>query len=187
VWSDNTLALKNYDSTQQLVDTSGIFDYYSFFTADLTSQLQGEIIFSGFTAFPGNVIEITVGADGADGTARLGEATYGRIAELGQTVEGSELGLTSFSTKEQDQFGNWTVVTRAKSDPINFQFVMRATDAARVKRVLNGLRDTPAVYFADETLVAAYGAITYGFFQDYTIPLRNAGTSIVDLEIEGLT
>jgi hypothetical protein len=173
-----------YDATRDLVDDSDIVDWFSFFTADL-DQFKTLAMFADFTALPGYRIDITIG-DGT-GTAAVGEISLGKIVSLGETHEGTSIGLTSFSTKEQDSFGNWSIVSRAKSDPVNFTFSMKANDAARVKRVLDSLRDTAAVYFAHEDLVADYAAISFGLFQDYEIPLRKGGVSTVSLEIEGLT
>lgn len=183
VEDDGSPATETYDKTMNLVDDSDIVDWFTFFTTDL-DQFQTEALFTGVPGYAGHRITITIG-DGT-GTAEVGEIAFGRVAALGDTLEGTEIGLRSFSTKEQDSFGNWNIVSRAKSDPVDFTFAMSAADAGRVKRVLTSLRDTPAVYFADESLTK-YGAITYGLFQDYTIPLVNRGFSIVNLEIEGLT
>lgn len=172
-----------YDSTQQLVDDSDIIDWYTAFTTELDG-FDREALFGNLPALPNYQINITIG-DGA-GDVKVGEIALGNMVQLGITLEGTSLGLTSFSTKEQDDFGNWTIVNRAKSDPVDFIFAMNAGDAGRVRRVLSSLRDTPAVYFAHEELTS-YGAVVYGFFQDYDIPLRHHGVSIVNLEIEGLT
>lgn len=173
-----------FSETYSLVDDSEIIDFYSAYTTVLEGT-SGEFLVYGFTALAGYEIDITVGDD--TGNPSLGEIAVGRLVSLGDTLEGTEIGLRSFSTKEQDSFGNWNIVSRAKSDPINFQFAMNAGDAGRVKRKLNQHRDTPLVYLADESLVQDYGVMTYGFFREYSIPLVRNGVSIVDLEIEGLT
>lgn len=181
---DSSPAVETYDQTINLVDDSDIVDWFTFFTTDLTDEQQTEALFANVPGYVGHAVKITIG-DGA-GTPGVGEIALGKITTLGETLEGTSIGLTSFSTKEQDAFGNFNIVSRAKSDPVDFQFAMPASDAGRVKRFLNSLRDIPAVYFADESLTS-YGAVTYGLFQDYEIPLRAAGVSIVTLEIEGLT
>lgn len=180
----DTGEVETYDKTVSLVDDSEITDWFSFFTTDIDSFVT-EALFVDFAAYPGYRIDITIG-DGT-GTAQVGQIAIGKTATLGTALEGTTIGLTSFSTKEVDDFGSWTIVPRAKSDPVNFDFAMPASGAGRVKRILNSLRDTPAVYFAGENLISTHGAMTYGLFQDYEIPLRKVGVSIVQLEIEGLT
>ncbi|WP_353474781.1 hypothetical protein PVT71_14525 [Salipiger sp. H15] len=177
-------AVETYDKTVELVDDSDIVDWFSFFTTALDNYVQ-EALFVDLAAYPEYTIDITIG-DGT-GTAKVGQIVIGKVLKLGDALEGTTIGLTSYSTKEVDDFGSWTIVPRAKSDPVNFDFAMPASGAGRVKRILNSLRDTPAVYFAGESLVSTHGAMTYGFFQDYEIPLKKAGVSIVQLEIEGLT
>lgn len=172
-----------YNRLISLVDDSDIVDWYTFFTTEL-DQFETSALFADLPALPGYRIAITVG-DGT-GTPKVGEIAFGNIVPLGETLEGTTLGLRSFSTKEQDDFGNWNIVSRAKSDPIDFVFAMASADAGRVRRVLSSVRDTPAVYFADASLTS-YGALVYGLFQDYEIPLQYAGKSVVTLEIEGLT
>ena len=175
---------ETFDVTRSLVDATEIVDWFSFFTTDIDGFVT-EALFTGLAAYPGYTIDITIGS-GA-GIARAGQIVLGKVVQLGDTLEGTTIGLTSFSTKQVDEFGSCTIVPRAKSDPVNFDFAMPASGAGRVKRVLNSLRDTPAVYYADESLIADLGAMTYGLFKDYEIPLRKAGVSIVQLEIEGLT
>lgn len=174
---------ETYDQTQALVDDSAIVDWFTFFTEDLSNQQIAEALFTGIPGYPTSEITITVG-DGS-GTPSVGEIALGKVIVLGTTLEGTSIGLTSFSTKEQDDFGNFTIVPRAKSDPIDFEFSVPASSTGRIKKTLDRLRDTPAVYFADEDLLDL-GAITYGLFQEYDIPLRGAGVSIVTLEVEGL-
>jgi len=175
-----------YDETKTMVDASGITDWFTFFTEDLTDKYVTSAIFTGFTVFPTDTLRVEIGETGSGDTVGVGEISLGKVIKLGETLEGTEIGLTSFSTKEQDSFGNWTIVSRAKSDPVDFTFAMAAPTAGFVKRTLDNLRDVPAVYFADESLTT-YGALTFGLFQDYSIPLQHQGKSVVNLEIEGLT
>lgn len=174
---------ETFDQTQALVDDSAIVDWFTFFTEDLSDQQIAEALFTGLPGYPTSEITITVG-DGT-GTPSVGEIALGKVLQLGNTLQGTTIGLTSFSTKEQDAFGNFTIVPRAKSDPIDFEFSVPASNTGRVKKTLDRLRDTPAVYFADESLLYL-GAITYGFFQEYDIPLQGTGLSVVTLEVEGL-
>jgi len=184
VTDDASPANTVYDETFSLVDDSAIIDWLTLFTVDLSGELTDTLLVTDFLAFPTYEITITIG-DGI-GTARVGEVVFGAVTKLGETLVGTTIGLTSFSPKERDDFGNFKIVPRGKSDPVDFQFAMPFRDAGRVKRYLDRIRDTPAFYFADDNLTSL-GAQTYGFFREYEIPLASAGVSIVTLEIEGLT
>lgn len=175
-------ATEVYDETKGLVDTTEIVSWFTYFTWD--PVFDSEAIFPDVPGYSGNDIEITV--DAGTGTALVGQIVPGRLYFLGETLEGTEIGIEDFSIKERDDFGNAEIVERAFVDNVSFRFAMTAGDARRVKRVLSNLRATPAVYFAGAD-IPQYGATTYGFFQDFRIPLNHGGVSVVELEIEGLT
>ena len=120
------------------------------------------------------------------GTPECGEIAIGRVVTLGDTLEGTEIGMDSFSRKEQDEYGDWVIVPRSKSDPTDFLFAITPSNAGRVRSRLAARRDLATVYFADESLIS-YGAIAYGYFEKFRIPLSYQGKSIVRLEIQALT
>lgn len=173
-----------FDETQNTVDTSDLVNWFAMFTTEL-NRFQDKALFTNIPGFPENTVEIIIGT--ASGTAFIGEVIPGRLVSLGETVEGSSIGLQSFSLIKRDEFGNFSVTKRAKSQPMDFQFAMEATDGPRVRRELGNLLDSLAVYFADETLVKSHGAMTYGLLQNVETPLQKAGKTIIDLEIEGAT
>ena len=183
VLDDADPGVEVFSETRVLVDDDDITDWWTFFTNDL-DVFYTESLIDGFAAYPGYRLRIVIG-DGT-GTPACGQIAFGKAVNLGRTRPGSTIGLTSFSTKEQDDWGNWVIVPRAKSDPMDVEFSIPAAHARRTKRLLEGLRDVPAVYYADAELVETHGAITYGFFQDFEIPLQKVGLSIVQLELEGL-
>lgn len=175
--------LKIYDETVGLVDAGEIVDWYTFFTFD-TIEYDTEALFVNLPVYVGYRIDITIG-DGT-GTAKVGQIVLGKVATLGQTIDGTSIGIEDYSTKSRDDFGNAILVERAFADEVRFQFAMASSDARRVKRTLARLRAVPAVYFADEEMVR-YGATVFGFFKDFDIPLSSGGVSFANLEIEGLT
>jgi hypothetical protein len=183
VLDDASPQVEVFSRTRELVDDDDIVDWWTFFTNDLDVFFTDSLI-EGLAAYPGYTLRIVIG-DGT-GTPSCGQIAFGKAVNLGRTRPGSSIGLTSFSTKEQDDWGNWVIVPRAKSDPMDVEFSIPADHARRTKRLLEALRDVPAVYYADADLVETHGAITYGFFQDFEIPLHKVGISIVQLELEGL-
>lgn len=188
VYDDQSPSVKVYDKTITLVDTADIIDWFTYFTTDLSDQIVDKALFSDLLAFAGYEILINVGDAGA---SAVGEIVVGNKRKIGETVEGSTLRLQSFSTKEQDAFGNWNIVSRAKSDPIEFLVSIGAGEQMRRARTrLTALRDTSAVYYADmttDTDVIDYGAMTYGFVKDHEIALVKNGQSIMRVEIEAQT
>lgn len=169
-----------YDVTHQVIDTSSVTDWYSFFT--YAPVFESELILTDLPGFAGAQLQVTFSSGG--GQTSIGEIVAGRVQVLGTTLEGSSIGITDYSLKDRDEWGNPLIVERAFADTTTFTFAMPPTDGRRVKRLLASLRATPAVYFADAD-TAEFGTTIYGFFNDFDIPLTH-GMSFANLEIEGL-
>lgn len=171
-----------YDQTIYLTDTTTIVNWLSFYL--WPAEYDSEAIFEGVPAYAGYTIDITITAVGA--TAEVGEIVLGRMHDLGTTAPGTSIGIIDYSRKERDTFGNAIVIERAFASTVNFQFHFPIDDTRRIKRVLEQLRATPAVYYAAAD-TARFGTNIYGFHQDVQIPLASAGRNFASLEIEGLT
>ena len=171
-----------YDETVGLTDTSSIVDWFEFYT--WPAEYDTEIVFQGVPAYAGYTIDITVSAVGA--TAEVGEIVLGKMHRLGTTVEGTAIGTIDYSRKERDTFGNAIIIERAFSDTVDFNFAIPVGDTKRVKRILDDVRATPAVYYAGP-VSDNYGTTIYGYHTGINIPLASAGVSFATLEIEGLT
>lgn len=171
-----------YDETVYMANRWAIIDWFTYFTEDL-STYETEYIFADIPGYVDNLIEITIG-DGT-GNPSVGQIVVGRIETLGFTQDGTSIGIRDFSVKDRDVFGNAVITERAFADEVNFAFALYTSDARRVKSILTSLRATPTVYFADETIMN-YGMTVYGFFQDFSIPIKAGNISYASLDIEGL-
>lgn len=170
-----------FEQTAEIVDTSAIVDWFTFFTWE--PSFQTEALFIGLPAYASHTIEIVI--DNGDATAAVGQIVFGRVGNLGTTMAGTEIGIRDFSTKERDAFGNAELLQRAFAQRVTFKFHMPTSDERRVQRIVAGLRAVPAVYFASTTTLDR-GTLIYGFYPDFSIPLASAGVSYATLEIEGL-
>lgn len=184
VYDDSSPAVEVFDETRSLVDDTDVVDWYSFFTWEADAAYDTEAIFDGIPVYVGYQIDITVG-DGT-GTAAVGQIVIGKVSGLGTTLDGTSISIQDFSTKSRDTFGNAVLVERAFVDETTFTFSLPTGDARRVKRILSGLRATPALYYADADK-PEFGATVFGFYQDFDIPLSAGGVSFATLTIEGLT
>lgn len=168
-----------YDETKDLVDTSVVTDWFTFFFAGV--EYDTEAIFTDLGAYVGCQIDITITGT----TAEVGEIVVGEVFQLGTATSGTSVGVIDYSSVETDDFGNRTIVERAWADEATFQFYLPSSDARRVKRVLSRLRATAAVYFVSASRLDL-GATVYGLRQDFDIPLDAGGHSFASLTVEGL-
>ncbi|MCG7574845.1 hypothetical protein MHM39_14835 [Phaeobacter sp. CNT1-3] len=176
----NQLGVETCNITRQLIDTTDVYDWHTYFTWD--GEYDTEELFFDLPGYAGSQITVTVFGTA---TVALGQIVMGKHQQLGTTLDGTEIGIEDFSIKERDPFGNAVLIERAFAETVQFQFWMPTNNAARVRRALSRLRAAPAFYFAGQDL-AHLGTSVFGFYQDMAIPLSSDGNSFATLEIEGL-
>lgn len=181
IYDDDSPVNEIYDTTIDLVDSTEVNGWFSFFFGGVS--YDSEAMFIGIPGYTGYQIDITISATA--GNAVVGQIVLGQVHTLGETLDGTTVGIEDFSTKDRDDFGNAIIVGRAFIDETEFNFSMRTDNARWVKRRLASVRSTPAVYFVDDDTVR-FGTTVFGFYQSFSIPLSAGGTSFATLEIEGL-
>jgi hypothetical protein len=126
---------------------------------------------------------ILVSIDYAGGTAKIGEIVVGLKESLGDTKVNPSVGITDYSIKEVDAFGNYTVTERAYSKRLSCETIIPNTSLDATYNILAQYRALPAVWVGSEDYASM---IIYGFYKDFSIELAYPSYSICTLEIEGL-
>ncbi|MFZ2172403.1 MAG: hypothetical protein WAW61_22545 [Methylococcaceae bacterium] len=189
IGADVTIILKDtvagvvvYSKTVSL-DDSPILSLYDWF---FQPYLQKEDVVLTDIPYQYPVGELTITVTAATGNASVGVCKFGGITEIGGTQYGATSGITDYSVKEADVFGNYTILKRtfAKRATFNIQ-----TDAAAYNKIFRQLalfRATPCIWIGTE--VAGYEPLTiYGFYKDFSIEISYPTTNMCSIEIEGLT
>lgn len=169
-----------FDETRELIDSTGITDWWSYFYSP--QGIATQELFVGLPLYLDAEIEITISGGS---NIQVGEIVVGRTQVLGDTLVNTSIGIEDFSRKERDDFGNAILVPRAFAQTVSFQFTFPTEDARRIQNVLARLRATPAIYSAGAG-TSQFGTTIYGFYQDFDIPLTT-NVSFGTLAIEGLT
>lgn len=133
-------------------------------------------------AYPNADIRIDL-AGGA--SLAVGVIVVGQAKEVGVAVErGARLGITDYSRKETNQYGDAVLVQRAYAKRASFSMRLPRDDVDSVINLLSYLRAVPALWIGSE----AYGSsVVYGFYKTFDITIAYALFSDCNLEIEGLT
>jgi hypothetical protein len=162
-----------------------ITSWWIAFTIDLAAESIPDVIFEDVRCYPGNNITVTVATAVPGSIVSLGLLLLGVTRELGETNNGTAIGIKDYSTKDKDPFGNAILVERVFASTVNFSFSLPTDRAAFVRRTLAALRATPTLYYAgvDQT---QFGAQVFGFFQDFEIPLTGPAISFANLKVEEL-
>jgi hypothetical protein len=179
-------ATEVFNQDFDLVDTTGVTDWYEYFFADLV--YKSDLIVSGLPLNADLQVDVAVAGSG---TVEIGSCVFGLSRELGASTYGAKLGINDFSRKETDAFGRPTVVERPYSKRGSFTVVITggsmeevASKIAAVNKLLAEYRATPLVWVASDTYDAT---IIFGFYKSFDLEIAYAIQSILTLEIEGLT
>lgn len=194
-WVYGEDSLKNRYTNYSLQESSGWFNYVA---SDSNSRYQPFIVTNINNSFDQpagqkQLIEVdlfkpqNVENPGLYDSGNVGEIILGNLFEVGWTQRGISSGITDFSVKEQDIFGNTTFVERTFTKTINCQVLVQNKYLNSIQRVFYSLRAKPCVWIPtnDENLTEA--TIIYGYYKSFSLELSYPDYSIYNIEIEGLT
>lgn len=97
---------------------------------------------------------------------------------------GARVGITDFSRKERNDFGDTILVERPFARRANFSLVLRASEVDAFVDFMADMRARPCLWIGS----ARYEAMTvYGIYKSFEVLIAYFDTSTCELEIEGLT
>lgn len=178
-----------YNHTYSLVADSGVQDWYAYLfepVVRITDQVHTDL-------FPYANSSISVTLTDTGNTVLCGGMILGLSKDISYlTTTGSHVGtelgmklsIQDYSVKQQDAYGNYTILQRSFSKRANFTAFVESTYVDALSNLLASYRSTPVVVVGS----ADYGAsILYGFYKDYSIDVSYHTKSVCSIEWEGLT
>lgn len=178
-----------YNQTKGINDVL-VGDWYDYFFLPVFSKIS-QIIFDDLPATPtpltnANYAEIIVtGITGS--TVSVGSVICGNKYFLGLTQYGATAGISDYSKKETDVYGNIKITKRAFSKKLNAKLEIANGDGNRVQALMYSLRATPCVWIGSDDARFQESLIIYGFYQDFSTEIAYPNHSLMNLEIQGLT
>lgn len=170
-----------YDETISLNNNGTINNWYNYFFNPI--QRRTSITVTDLPAYGTAAIEITITNTGL--TAKCAVCVIGTTQFIGEGIElGASVGITDYSRKEKDDFGNYQLIQRSYSKRAKFSFPILNEQIDSVQDLLVSLRTTPCVWIGDDRYTST---IVYGFYKDFDIVIAYHIVSDCNLEIEGLT
>ncbi len=168
-----------YQRTVSLVD-AGVTNWYEWFFAPIDRQT--DFVLLDLPAYGTATLSVTV--DNASDTAACGHLVMGRQADIGVALYGSGVGITDYSRKEADAFGNSMVVERSFSKRAEFDVMVETHQISRVQRLLAGIRAQPVVWIGAEGYEST---VLFGYYRDFSISISGPSASDATITVEGLT
>jgi chitodextrinase len=117
------------------------------------------------------------------GTVSVGTLLIGRVVGLGITETSPTAGITDYSRKVTDDFGEVTVVERAWAKRMTTAAVLRTDALDLVASRIASVRATPSLWIGQS---GADSLTIYGFFKEFSIEVGDT-ISKLSLSVEGLS
>lgn len=169
-----------FSETVNLVAPLGESSFYAYCFEPVTRR--ADIVVWDLPAFPDATLRVEVGQP--DGTAEVGLLVVGLAKRIGNAKWGCKFGISDYSRKEQDAFGNWTVVERSFSKTASATGEIKTSALSTLHTQLASLRATPVVW---EVVDGVEAGLIYGYYKSFSVALSYPTVSYCDVEIEGLT
>ncbi|SHL10056.1 hypothetical protein SAMN05216428_10173 [Nitrosospira sp. Nsp11] len=169
-----------YDRTFSLVSDSGIDNLYSYFFEPIV-RLQ-DLMVLDLPLYASSTITVTLSAPGEE--VKCGALLIGPSTNVGGTEYGATVGIQDFSVKQQDEWGNYSIVERAFRKRASFPVIVDAGRVDTLQSLLAALRATPTLYIGTDEYKST---AVYGFYKDFTVQIAYPTESVLEVEIEGLT
>ena len=120
---------------------------------------------------------------GVGGVASCSMASIGPLNPVGESIFGTATGITDFSTRDVDDFGNESMIERGFRDRVQFDVRIDTDDVFYQKTFLSTLRAKGAVFIGDP---ARQETIIFGRYRDLQIVLSNPAVSECALDVGSL-
>lgn len=145
-----------YDQTKPIVDTSGIYDWYTYWFSEV--KTFSTVDFLDIPPYWEASIQVIVNSNS---DASLSELVIGQLYEIGLTKEGSQIELVSYSSVDTDVFGETTFVPRDFVYNIKYDIQVDSEKLEGVMNLLSGMRDKFAVFYGveEQTHLTLFGFI----------------------------
>lgn len=170
-----------YSKTINLVSTSGIIDAYTYHFKPIVTT--DSISLLDIPPYSNASISITI--NNPSGIVKVGTIAFGLQTDLGWTQYDPTIGITDFSRKEVDIFGNYSILERAFSKRLSCQVFLDNSAVDSIVRMLAQYRATPVIWVAVDSGFSTM--IIYGFYRSFAVTVKYIAHSTCTFELEGLT
>ena len=118
-----------------------------------------------------------------DGTVSVGTLLLGALRPLGVTEASATSGITDYSRRETDNFGEVAIVPRAWAKRMAAKALIRTDAVDQVVGRIATVRAIPSLWLGD---AGVDSLIVYGFFKDFSVEVGES-LSKLSLSIEGFS
>lgn len=167
-----------YNVDYSMVSENGVIDWFEYYFEPVVRNTELAV-----TDLPNvqNPTIIITAIDGDD--VSIGNCVVGLSTELGGTFYGASVGITDYSRKTSDDFGNFFITQRGFSRNGRFTVMVDKPNVDFVYNLLSQYRASPVVILGAEGYTSTF---IYGLLKDWRIEISYPYQSVLSIEIEGL-
>lgn len=175
-----TVAGTDFDETASMYGRT-VTGWYDFFYEPFT--YRADYAFQNLPMLIGNVVTLTL--TNAGGVAMVGEIVVGLSRAIGYVKWSPSTGIKDYSTKEEDQWGNLTVLEGAYSKRMTLNLEVANTFIDEMHRLFARYRATALVVIGVGNLYECL--IAYGYLRSWENVIPGPIKSNTNFVFEGLT
>jgi hypothetical protein len=169
-----------FDQTYPMNENTGDPSYYSWLLAQL--QRKVDLFVAELQPYAGGKVFAYIRNPGS--TAKCGTMIVGFAENIGKTQLGANVGITDFSVKRQNDFGDFEILERAFNKKGEFNIFVDNINIDRLQNTLASYRATAILYVGSTGYACTY---VYGFYRDFNIVIQYDDASLANIQVEGLT
>ena len=168
-----------YNQTISLISTVAVVDWYTYFFESV-NLLKTDCVKLDLPLYSQATLDLTISFTG---TAKIGMIQFGLQKEIGKTKYSPSIGITDYSTKTVNSFGEYYILQRAFAKKMSLAVTIENSLLDEVSRLLALYRSTAMVWIGSEDYASM---IVCGFYKDFNIVIPYPNHSDCSIEIEGL-
>lgn len=169
-----------YSSILNLNEGNEVRDWYEYFFEPVYEQ--DSLVLTDLPMYSDGVLTVNLIRSG--GQVSCGVLVVGLYVSLGNTQYSPSIGITDYSRKEIDDFGNPTIVKRKYSKRMSTTVTLSPIDVDNVTKELAKYRSTPVVWVGAGSIYTSM--IIYGFYKDWDMTIDNSSEASLSLQVEGM-
>ncbi|CDO37151.1 hypothetical protein [Novosphingobium sp. KN65.2] len=169
-----------YNETFNLVSDSGVNNWYEYFFEPVVRK--GDITVYDLPLNADPTFRVIVSEPGE--TAKVGSLIIGQSREIGTVISPSSIGITDYSKKETNEYGDFTIIERGFAKRATYKIAIDEVKVDAIASFLSTYRATPVVFVGVEQYASTW---IFGFYKDWTIQFQGPNEAYLNMEMEGLT
>lgn len=175
VLNQSSTVLWEQEILLQTRQTTGWYTFYFQYFQSLSTAFAEPLFGVGYT------LRITLLSGGAD--TSIGSVIFGQLQSLGSTKYGSSFSIIDYSQKQENQFGDISLVQGNFRKRADFNVYIERSRLDNALELLNSRRSLPTLYIGDRSVRSS---VVYGFYRDYNSLDPNPRKSDISIQVESL-